>query len=195
MKNRKYILYKIQFSGLFILVSIVLLVATGACTKDTPEINGSSDFKISSPAIGPDSLLPKKYTCDGVSATLPVEWENVPSGTVSFTLTMHHVASPEDVHWYWILYNIPAETVNLPENVNGTGSLGTNSVNDRNEYAPPCSQGPGIKAYTYTIYALSEELNITTTPENINLDFILNEIQNKIISKAGMTVYYARDVK
>jgi hypothetical protein len=33
----------------------------------------------------------------------------------------------------------------------GVGSDGPGTV-----YDPPCSQGPGAKLYTYTLYALSE---------------------------------------
>ncbi len=174
---------------------ILWILIAGSCSKDGATDITNESMTLSSTCIGADSLLPAKYTCDGESATLPVAWKNAPAGTVSYALTMHHVASPEDVHWYWILYNIPASVMGLPENTEGIGSLGTNSVNDRNEYAPPCSQGPGIKAYTFFIFALSEELNITAPPESIDLDFIRNVMQDKIISQATMTVYYSRSTK
>ncbi len=112
-------------------------------------------FRLTSPDIDASGVLPRAYTCDGESSTLPLAWSNAPAGTVSYAVVMHHIPGPGDVHWYWVLYNIPADVTALAANSTGVGTLGTNSVNDRNEYAPPCSKGPGPKTYTYTVYALS----------------------------------------
>lgn len=165
----------------------------GSCARDE---NSSSDaFRLSSPEIKADSLLPSDYTCDGESATLPLEWSGEPEGTVGFALIMHHVASITDIHWYWVLYNIPANVHSLVKNVAGIGTLGTNSVNDRNEYAPPCSQGPGIKAYTYTVFALSASPVISVQQGEVTRQVLLDAIENITISSAKMTVYYSRNIK
>jgi Raf kinase inhibitor-like YbhB/YbcL family protein len=163
------------------------------CHKYDDSSEPDSGFILSSPEIKADSLLPIDYTCDGVSATLPLEWSGEPEGTVSFALIMHHEASPTDIHWYWVLYNIPASVHTLPRNVSGIGTLGTNSVNDRNQYAPPCSQGPGIKAYTFTIYALSSDPVINTPQSEVTREVLLNAIGNIILSSSKMQVYYSRN--
>jgi phosphatidylethanolamine-binding protein (PEBP) family uncharacterized protein len=59
-----------------------------------------------SPEVADGGQLPKDYTGDGTSSTLPLEWSGAPDGTKSFALIMHHVA-PDMTKWYWILYNIP----------------------------------------------------------------------------------------
>lgn len=151
-------------------------------------------FVLSSSQIKADSLLPADYTCDGVSATLPLEWSGEPDGTAAFAVIMHHAASPADIHWYWVLYNIPASVHSLPKNVTAIGTLGTNSVNDRNEYAPPCSQGPGIKAYTYTLYALSSNPVFSVPQKEITRQVLLDAIKSITLSSAKMTVYYSRNV-
>jgi phosphatidylethanolamine-binding protein (PEBP) family uncharacterized protein len=166
-----------------------------ACEKDDDIITGTSEFRLSSPEIGTDSLLPIDYTCDGESATLPLEWTGAPDSTVSFAIIMHHEASPTDVHWYWVLYNIPATVNSLCKNITGVGTLGTNSVNDQTEYAPPCSQGPGIKAYSITIYALSQFPTINYAPDEVTREVLLNTIESITLSKASITVYYIRDIK
>jgi hypothetical protein len=73
------------------------------------------------------------------------------------------------------------------------GSLGTNSINDNTGYAPPCSQGPGIKAYTYTIFALSQNPVIQVTPDKVTREVLLNAIKEITITSAKMTVYYSRN--
>lgn len=163
-----------------------------SCNKNENSDNQESGFSLSSPEIKADSLLPIDYTCDGVSATLPLEWSGEPEGTVAFALIMHHEASPTDIHWYWVLYYIPASVHGLSKNVSGIGILGTNSVNDKNEYAPPCSQGPGIKAYTYTVYALSSNPVINVPQVEVTRQVLLDAIDEITLSSAKMTVYYSR---
>ncbi len=175
-----------------IIVLITILILWN-CSKDH-NFQISPGFMLSSPEIGADSLLPTDYTCDGTSATLPLKWTGVPENTVSLVVIMHHVASPADVHCYWIIYNIPASITCLPRNMTGIGILGTNSVNDKTMYTPPCSQGPGIKSYTYTIYALSQNPDIQVPPEKVTRDVMLNAIQEITISSAKMTVYYSRNI-
>ncbi len=174
------------------LIIILSLIIFSCCHKKDDLTDKESGFVISSSEIKSDSLLPIDYTCDGVSATLPLEWSGVPDGTAAFALIMHHEASPTDIHWYWVLYNIPVTVHNLVKNVSDIGTLGTNSVNDRNEYAPPCSRGPGIKAYTYTVYALSSNPVISVPQTEVTRQVLLDAIENITLSSAKMTVYYSR---
>ncbi len=181
----------------FFISIIAFCVCSFSCQKDdeTIELNESDSsqaFMLSSPMIGTDSILPLEYTCDGEGATLPLEWEGYPEETECFALIMHHEAAPEDIHWYWIIYNIPATINSLPENVSDVGILGNNSVNGITEYAPPCSQGPGEKTYIYTVYALSEEVDTDILPSDVNLTVISEEISDITLSSAKMEVTFTR---
>ncbi len=149
-------------------------------------------FILSSSEVSQGGELPTDYTCDGASATLPLAWAGAPEGTESFVLIMDHIASPTDIHWYWLLYDIPAEAENLPRNVTGVGTLGSNSVNGQVEYAPPCSQGPGAKNYTYTLYALSAPVELTVLPADVTRDLLLAAIGDRTLSSATLSVTYAR---
>jgi phosphatidylethanolamine-binding protein (PEBP) family uncharacterized protein len=173
-------------------MAVILVITFSSCSKEDDSLKEATGFVLSSPEIGADSLLPKDYTCEGTSSTLPLAWSGAPENTFSFAVIMHHVASPTDVHWYWVMYNIPVSINSLLRNVSGIGTLGTNSVNDRTEYAPPCSQGPGIKAYTYTVYALSQQPLLAVSPSAVTREVLLNAIQGITISSAKMTVYYSR---
>ena len=178
-----------------IIISGIVLLVTSECSKNSVPDEDTFDFKLSSPAIGADSLLPAEYTCDGASSTLPLAWSGAPQSTVSYVLIMHHEASPTDIHWYWIIYNIPSTVTSLAKNVSGIGILGTNSVNDRTQYAPPCSQGPGAKAYTYTLYALSATPVITVPAAQVDREKMLETIENITIASTKMRVFYSRNIK
>ncbi|NWJ96498.1 MAG: YbhB/YbcL family Raf kinase inhibitor-like protein [Chloroflexi bacterium] len=156
----------------------------------TPQL--SSPFVLKSSAVVEGGALPKDFTCDGTSATLPLSWSGVPSSTQEFAVIMHHIPGPGDTHWYWVLYNIPLTVINLPRNVTGIGTLGNNSVNGKTEYAPPCSKGPGQKNYTYTIYALSSSPRLTVPPAQVNRDALLAAIQDNTLASAALNVSYSR---
>ncbi len=180
-------------SVILLLLSFTLSIV--ACEKQNQNESDTSTFKLTSSAIGVDSLLPADYTCDGVSATLPLGWSGYPESTKCFVLIMHHEASPTDIHWYWLVYNIPITVNSVDRNEAGFGTLGTNSVNDHLEYAPPCSQGPGIKMYTLTIYALSDNIAISVDPSLVDRETLLEAIKDITISSAHMNVYYSRPTR
>jgi len=135
--------------------------------------------------------LPVEFTGDGASNTLPLEWTGAPAGTKSYALIMHHEA-PDMTKWYWIIYNIPGTVQSLPKNVKGVGTLGNNSVNDRTEYAPPHSKGPGAKTYTLTVYALSEAPQLTVPASQVNREVLLAAIKDRTLATAELSVVYSR---
>jgi phosphatidylethanolamine-binding protein (PEBP) family uncharacterized protein len=105
---------------------------------------------------------------------------------------MHHVASPDDVHWYYVLFDIPANVSSLSKNSAGVGKLGNNSVNGKNEYAPPCSKGPGEKVYTYTIYALSAQPQFSVPASQVSREVLLEAIKDITLGSAELHVTYTR---
>ena len=166
-----------------------------AAAKTDPAAPAKAGFVLRSPEVPDGGQLPKDYTGDGTSSTLPLEWSGVPEGTKSFALIMHHI-DPEGVcKWYWILYDIPAETKSLPKNVKGIGTLGNNSVNGKVGYAPPHSKGPGPKTYVYTVYALSAPPQITVPADQVNREVLLAAMKDKILASAELHVVYSRGVE
>ncbi|MBK9781349.1 MAG: YbhB/YbcL family Raf kinase inhibitor-like protein [Anaerolineales bacterium] len=165
-----------------------------AVVANTEIVPVSSDgiFTLASPEVTEGGALPKEFTCDGASATLPLLWSDVPEGTKSFAVVMHHIPGPDDSHWYWVLYNIPANVTKLEKNTSGIGTLGNNSVNGETKYAPPCSKGPGEKLYTYTIYALSAEPTLSVPASEVSRDVLLDAIKDITLANATLNVTYTR---
>ena len=151
----------------------------------------NSSFALRSSAVTNGGALPAEFTADGASATLPLEWSGAPTGTKSYAVIMHHEA-PDQTKWYWILYNIPADIQSLPKNVKGVGTIGNNSVNERTEYAPPHSKGPGPKTYIFTVYALSAPPQITVPPAQVNREVLLAAMKDKVLASAELSVVYTR---
>jgi len=105
---------------------------------------------------------------------------------------MHHVAPDNEVHWYWVLYNIPADVTSLSKNSSNIGNLGTNSVNGQLEYAPPCSKGPGDKEYFYTLYALSSQPQLDVSSEKVDRAALLRAMESITLASTELKVVYAR---
>ena len=99
----------------------------------------------------------------------------------------------EELRWYWSLYNIPAKTSGITANNKGeqVGTLGGNVVNDKNEYAPPCSKGPGQKDYTFHLYALSKPLALTTTGR-ISEATLRKSMSGLVLDSDSLTVSFER---
>lgn len=149
----------------------------------------SADFTLSSPAFTDGGTLPVEFTGDGISP--PLEWCGAPAGTRGYALIMHHVA-PDMTKWYWLLYNIPAETHSLPKGVTGVGLPGTNSVNGQLAYAPPHSKGPGPKTYILTLYAVDTPLHFDVPAKQITRDSLLAAMNQHVLGSAEVHVTYTR---
>ncbi|MFK7802078.1 MAG: YbhB/YbcL family Raf kinase inhibitor-like protein [Anaerolineae bacterium] len=150
-----------------------------------------SDFPLTSPVMQNGGVLPVNFTCDGESLTPPLTWAQAPEGTVSYAILMDHQPVPGDYHWYWIAFGIPADVDSLPAGAIVPGTLGTNSVNDRQEYAPPCSKGSGEKLYTFHVYALSAVPEIAD-PASTDREALLASIEGITLATANLNVIFDR---
>ena len=166
--------------------------ASTAATSEQAVTSSNGSFTLTSSEVTEGGALPTEFTCDGASATLPLSWKDAPEGTKSFAVVMHHIPGPGDTHWYWVMYNIPTNITSLEKNVSGIGTLGNNSVNGETKYAPPCSKGPGEKVYTYTVYALSAEPQLSVPASEVNRDVLLNAIKDITLASASLNVTYTR---
>jgi len=171
------------------LINYIFKTGSKPCTGCTQNQLG---LNLTSPDAVQGGALPVDYTCDGEAATLPLQLSGAAEGTQSYALIMHHEASPTDIHWYWVVYNIPPEINSISRNGTGPWTLGNNSVNGLTEYAPPCSQGPGAKTYIYRLYALSAAPEITVDPSQVSRDVLLSAMQGLILDSAGLSVSYTR---
>jgi phosphatidylethanolamine-binding protein (PEBP) family uncharacterized protein len=168
------------------------LPAQTAIPEEVDQGVNSSGFTLTSPDVIEGGTLPAEYTCDGASSTQALSWSGAPTGTRGYAVLMQHIASPGDIHWYWIVYDIPAAVTSLPRNSQGIGILGTNSVNSRTEYTPPCSKGPGPKVYTYTVYALSASPQFSVPASEVNREVFLEAVQDIALASAELHVTYTR---
>ncbi|MEW6077846.1 MAG: PKD domain-containing protein [Thermodesulfobacteriota bacterium] len=152
---------------------------------------GSQAFKLTS-SVGTDGgTLPVDYTYDGSGVSPDLSWTNVPLGTKEFALLMSTLPGDGSILYNWVLYGIPAGVTNLAKNTSGVGLSGISS-HEAAGYAPPQSQGPGEKLYTFTLYALSGSPDLPGDPAEITGDVLAGAIASLTLGSASLNLNYSR---
>jgi phosphatidylethanolamine-binding protein (PEBP) family uncharacterized protein len=138
-------------------------------------------------------VLPRAYTCDadGGGVSPPLEWSGVPQATSEFALVMSTVAR-DGVRFNWVVWSIPGSARALAAASTGGGIAGITSDGPQLAYAPPCSQGPGPKTYTFTLYALSQAPTLSNPPSTERGDVLQADIAAVTIGRAAVSVSSTR---
>ena len=156
----------------------------------------TSALTLSSPDFVAGGRLPTSYTCDGSSALPSITWNGVPSDGKSLVLIMNTIPGPPRPgetesanHAYLVLYNIPSTSTSA---IAGKypGTMGMNFKEKVPGYTPPCSQGPGDKTYTFTLYVLSSTISLS--PTQASESAVMSAIKNLVVAKAELSTVYAR---
>lgn len=168
-----------------------LCVSAVSDAAPTPTTS-SGGFALTSTAAISGGALPAAFTCDGAKLTLPLTWANAPLGTASYALLMTTLPGDGTTKWNWVLYNLPAAATGLAINTTGVGTLGAADDGAGNAYAPPCSQGPGAKTYTFTLYALSAPLSFSLAASQISGTVVTNAMKSITLGSALLNTSYTR---
>ncbi|HSH93386.1 MAG TPA: YHYH protein [Roseimicrobium sp.] len=155
----------------------------------TPKRTGN--FFLTSSVVTNGGALPLEYTGDGAGISPPIEWKGAPAGTKSFAVVMDHLAPGNEMKCYWTVWDIPPTLTSLPKSAQGIGKKGA-GFRGQIGYESPHSQGPGLKTYTITIYALSATPQISRPQREVSRDVLLTAIKDSILDSAELKVTYTR---
>lgn len=92
-----------------------LLLALGLATP-------AQAFEVQSPSLKPDLLLTQAHVfsgfgCEGGNQSPALTWTQPPEDTQSLAITVHDPDAPTGSGWWhWVVYNLPAQTTQLPAN-------------------------------------------------------------------------------
>jgi hypothetical protein len=154
-------------------------------------------MEIRSSAFFIGNTIPFKYTCDGDNISPPLQWEAPPLGTKSFALILDDTDAPNGTFTHWLIYNIPAETRELPEGVAPQPKLADGVLQGENSFGElgfggPCPPKNGAHRYFFKIYALDQILDL---PAGANTQQLLAAIENHVLDKAEVMGRYAREIE
>lgn len=173
-------------------------ICLGACQpkkkSDTPAKGEKRmAITIASTAFAEGGIIPQQYTCDGSDISPPLSWSGVPEGTKSLALISDDPDAPAGTWVHWVLFNIPPETNELPENVPPDQTLASGArhgVNDfgRLGYGGPCPPS-GTHRYYFKLYALDAMLDLSGRVTKADL---LSAVAGHILAEGQLMGKYRR---
>ncbi|HVH08528.1 MAG TPA: YbhB/YbcL family Raf kinase inhibitor-like protein [Gemmatimonadales bacterium] len=175
-----------------LLVPIVAL-ALGAHPHE--EGDGPMAFTLKSTAFSDGAAIPAKYTCDGDDVSPPLAWSDAPARTASFALISDDPDAPAGTWVHWVLYNVPAATTALPENVAKVETLDLGGARQgRNDfhrpgYGGPCPPPGPAHHYFFKLYALDTVLQLRPAVQKKDLE---RAIEGHTLGMAQLMGTYAR---
>lgn len=148
-------------------------------------------MKLTSRAFKEGEKIPRKYTCQGVDISPPLEISGVPKGTKSLALIVDDPDVPvrirKDGLWvHWVLFNIPPDTTAIEEGV-AVGIVGQNTSKE-NRYMGPCPPDREHR-YFFKLYALNTLLKL---PEGATKDEFLHAIKEHVVAHAELMGRYEK---
>jgi len=177
---------------------LTLMVFVGLIVNTNAKEEVRRAMNLISPNFENQGDIPKKYTCDGADVSPILKWSDIPEGTKSLALIVDDPDAPDPANprmtWvHWVLYNIPANAVSLPEAVSEKdlpeGTL--EGLNDwkRTGYGGPCPP-VGKHRYFHKLYALDVILPDLGLPTKAGLE---EAMQGHVLSKAELVGLYQKD--
>ncbi len=151
-------------------------------------------FTISSSDFQNGAAIPKKFTCDGADVSPELSWSNAPPNTKTFALIADDPDAPAGTWTHWVLFDLPASTQSLPENVNKVDELPTGGRQGRNDfrkigYGGPCPPPGKAHRYFFTLYALDRTLGLKPGATKQELE---QTMQGHVLAQAELMGKYGR---
>ena len=141
-----------------------------------------------------NDFIPSKYTGEAEDVSIPLKWGNVPEGVKSFALICDDPDAPMGIWVHWIIFNIPATSKNLPENIPAIKELPDGSgqgVNDfgRIGYGGPMPPRGSKHRYFFKIYALD---CILALKAGVVKEDLLKAMKGHIVAESQVVGLYQR---
>ncbi len=151
-------------------------------------------LKLTSTAFTPSGSIPKKFTCDGPDVSPALAWTDAPAGTQSLSLIMDDPDAPVGTWVHWVLYDLPANTRELPEGVPKDNQLSNGARQGRNDfgrigYGGPCPPPGPAHRYFFKLYALDAKTNLKAGATKAELE---RAMKGRILAQAELMGRYQR---
>ena len=181
---------KVIFTAMF----LAGFVTAGCSQEPQPAKGHVMKTLLTSAAFADGEPIPAKYTCDGNDVSPPLQWTNAPANTKSFALIADDPDAPVGTWVHWVLYDLPADSSALPENVAKTQNLTGNAkqgVNDfrRLGYGGPCPPPGKPHRYFFKLYALDTMLDLKP---GVTKKDLLKAMEGHVLAEGQLMGTYQR---
>jgi len=178
-----------------VLTGFLLCISTLSSGKLFPQAKGGGmALHITSPEFSEGEAIPKKFTCDAQDVSPQLKWNEPPAKTQSFALVMDDPDAPAGTWVHWVLYDLAADTGELPEGVAKQEQLASGTRQGRNDfgkigYGGPCPPPGKPHRYFFKLYALDTRLNLKSGATKADLE---RAMKSHIVAQAELIGRYGR---
>lgn len=152
--------------------------------------------EVSSSSFPPDGDMPVSCSCKGKELSPALSWKNPDPAVESYVIlaTDYDVPTPAFPLYnlsHWVVYNLPASVLSLPEGVTAEqlhmlgGKIGKNGTGDA-RYIGPCPP-VGRHGYVFRVYAIDQVLSFTKLPGKQE---VLDAMKGHVLSYGELTGYF-----
>jgi Raf kinase inhibitor-like YbhB/YbcL family protein len=143
-----------------------IVPSPASAPSEIPSTEATMSLELTSDAFISGQSIPAKYACTGRNISPALTWNEPPSGTQSFALIVDDPDTPMGTWVHWVLFNIPATSRSLQEDLPVTGKnvdpnaiyVGKNSSGNIGYYGP-CPPS-GTHRYFFKLYALDTVISL-----------------------------------
>jgi Raf kinase inhibitor-like YbhB/YbcL family protein len=148
-----------------IVVGCCFLFALAVLSSRAAEKAGKDQMQLTSAAFTEGAAIPAKYTCDAKDVSPPLKWSGVPADAKSLALIADDPDAPVGTWVHWVLYDLPATTSELAEDVPQAQHLAGGAKQGLNDfkrlgYGGPCPPHGKPHHYFFKLYALDVLLDL-----------------------------------
>lgn len=119
-----------------------------------------NNLTLSSVAFAEGASIPAKYTCRGSNISPALAISGVPPNTQSLVVIAHDPDAPAGDFTHWLMWNIPANTTDIPEDNVPVGIVQGKNDAGGIGYLGPCPPS-GIHRYIFALYALNRLIDLS----------------------------------
>ncbi len=183
-----------------IAIAAILMFAV-ACTRQpaasvpkpapSPAQSATPGIKLVSRAFTEGQTIPRQYTCDGINVSPPLEWTGLPKTAKTIAIVADDPDAPAGTWVHWVIYNLPADTLGMVENVPATEDVAGGGLQGKNDfqkigYGGPCPPA-GTHRYFFKLYAVDGELPLKAGATKSELE---KALEGHILAQAQLMGTY-----
>jgi Raf kinase inhibitor-like YbhB/YbcL family protein len=158
-----------------ILIAIVLIgLLASSCARQSPTVSNQPNpnpgptrtaatpqIHVTSTAFKEGEKIPRQFTCQGINISPPLEWTPTPHAK-TIAIIANDPDAPAGEWTHWLVYNLPAATMGLIENMPAEEKVAGGGMQGKNDFGKTAYGGPcppkGTHRYFFKVYALDTEL-------------------------------------
>jgi Raf kinase inhibitor-like YbhB/YbcL family protein len=151
-------------------------------------------LRLTTAAFPGGGKIPRRFSCDGANVSPALSWSGAPAAARSFAIVCSDPDAPGGTFYHWAIFDVPADSVGLPEDCARAGSGGWHeALNDfgKKGYGGPCPpRGHGDHHYHFRLYALDiERLPLGQRPSCRDVE---RAARGHLVAEAEVVGIYAR---